>query len=58
MKVKVVNEFRDKDNFSRLYVAGSIVDFEESRVDSLKELGLVEDVYSSKSKKVEKNDSI
>lgn len=46
-KVKVLKEFRDKFNFSKIYKAGDEVDgFEKARIASLVERGLVETIGS------------
>jgi len=40
-KVTVLTAFRDKDNFSKVYSAGSVVEFTKERAEHLKRLGLV-----------------
>lgn len=44
MRVKVVKEFRDRDNFLQVHPVGEIADFEDSLADSLKARGLVEEM--------------
>ena len=40
-KVTVLTTFRDKDNFAKVYTAGSEVEFSKERAEHLKRLGLV-----------------
>ncbi len=47
MRVRVLKEFRDKDDFSRVYKEGSIASFDEDRVKYLVSLGLVESTKES-----------
>ena len=42
MKVKILSDFRDKYDYSRLYKAGNVVTFDKERCNELIELGLVE----------------
>lgn len=56
MIVKILNEFRDKDDFSKLYEKGSTVEFETDRAKTLIELGLVEDVENSKEDDINNSD--
>ena len=44
MKVKVLQPFRDKFNFSRLYQPGEILDFDKERADSIVKLHRAEPV--------------
>ena len=44
MKVKVLKSFCDKDNFAKVYKAGSEVEFTDERAEYLKRLGLVESI--------------
>lgn len=44
MKVRILKDFRDKDDFAKLYEAGSIVEFTRERYQGLKALGLAEEV--------------
>lgn len=44
MKVKVLKTFRDKDDYSKVYNANSVVDLPAKRVAELKELSLVAEV--------------
>ena len=42
MKVKILSDFRDKYDYSRLYKAGDVVTLNEERANELITLGLVE----------------
>lgn len=42
MKARVLKEFRDRDDFSKVYRAGDVVDFEASRVNELSKRQLLE----------------
>lgn len=42
MKVKILSDFRDKYDYSRLYKAGDVVTFDKERCNELIELGLAE----------------
>lgn len=44
MTVRVLKEFRDKDNFAKAYSVGEILSFEKSRSKDLIARGLVEAV--------------
>lgn len=44
MKVRILKDFRDKDDFAKLYEAGIIVEFSRERYQGLKALGLAEEV--------------
>lgn len=58
MKVKVLNRFVDKNDFSKEYKSGDIVEsFDEARIDSLVAKGLVELEDKKESKKEEKKES-
>lgn len=50
MKVKVVKEFRDKDNFAKVYTAGMILEVSRERKDVLESLGLVVEIREKKGK--------
>lgn len=41
MKVKVIKEFHDKDNFAKVYEVNSLIDLPAERVQELKSLSLV-----------------
>lgn len=41
-KVRVIQMFRDKDDFARSYPVGSVCDFDRDRAERLVTLGLVE----------------
>jgi hypothetical protein len=47
--VKIIQEFRDKDRFSKIYLVGDICEFDENRALSLISKGLAELIF-------EKND--
>ncbi len=54
MKVKVLNKFVDKNDFSKTYNQGDIIDnFDEARITDLVSRGLVE-TYEDKEDKEEK----
>lgn len=40
--VRVLSQFRDKDNFSKIYEVGAVYSFEDSRADSIVKKGLGE----------------
>ena len=42
MKVKILSDFRDKYDYSRLYKAGDVITLNEERRNELIALGLVE----------------
>ncbi len=42
IKVRVIQAFRDKDDFARSYPVGSVCDFDRDRAEKLASLGLVE----------------
>ena len=42
MKVKILSDFRDKYDYSRLYKAGDVVKFDKERGNELIRLGLAE----------------
>lgn len=44
MKVKVVKEFRDKDNFAKVYTPGDVLEVSPERKNHLKSLGLVVEI--------------
>ena len=52
MKIKVIREFRDKDDFNKVYSAGSEYEFEASRAANIISRGLGEE--SKPEPKVEK----
>lgn len=47
MKVTILQEFRDKDDFSKAYKPGDVVDFPTSRAKELSKRKLVELLESS-----------
>lgn len=49
MRVRVLKEFRDKDDFSRVYKEGSVASFDEQRAKYLASLGLVESTKENES---------
>lgn len=50
MKVKILQEFRDKDNYGKVYKVDDTVDFSADRFRELKALGLVTEIRSEKQK--------
>ena len=54
MKVKILSDFRDKYDYSRLYKAGDVVKFDKERGNELIRLGLAE---SFKEKEAEEEDT-
>lgn len=48
MKVKVLQSFRDKDNFAKAYSAGEVIDIDENRAEHLISINIVEKVVRSK----------
>ena len=42
MTVRVLKEFRDKDNFARIYSVGEVLPFDKARSKDLISRGLVE----------------
>lgn len=54
MRVKVVKEFHDKDNFAVVYKVGDEIGFTEERAASLLALGLVEKIEAETEKKERK----
>lgn len=44
MKAKVLKEFRDKADFSKVYTRDSIIELTRERYQELKTLGLVEEI--------------
>ena len=57
MRVRVLKEFRDKEDYSRVYKEGSVVSFDEERAQYLIELGLVENPKESDSGRSTKSNS-
>ena len=55
MKVKILKEFRDKVNFSKVYKKGTFENFDDQRANYLASLGLVEKEVLDKTRKNEKN---
>lgn len=51
MKVKVKQTFRDKDDFSKIYGVGDIVDFEDGRAANIIALGLADRADGGKADK-------
>ena len=50
MKGKVLKEFRDKDNFAKVYEQGCIIDLPAERFKGLKALGLITEEKEKKTK--------
>ncbi|MBQ7211617.1 MAG: hypothetical protein IJS19_02935 [Muribaculaceae bacterium] len=51
MLVRIVHEFRDKDNFDMVYRKGESVDFPEARAKRLIEINVVEEIVVTPPKK-------
>ena len=47
-KVRVIQAFRDKDDFARSYPVGSVCDFDHDRAEKLASMGLVEIISEDK----------
>jgi hypothetical protein len=59
MKVRVLIEFRDKDDYAKVYAANSVVEFDKDRSRELLALGLVEELKETTTRKPKKaNESI
>lgn len=54
MKAKVLKEFRDKNNFAKVYEQDSIIDLPAERVAELKALGIVDGIREKKTTKEDK----
>lgn len=50
MTVRIKQEFRDKDNFNKVYFVGDICEFEKGRASELISKGLVEPFFKSETK--------
>lgn len=50
MKVRVLKEFRDRDNFALVYGVDSIIDLDAERIKGLVALGLVEEIRENTKK--------
>ena len=50
MKVKILREFHDKDDYRKVYKVDDIVEFSADRFRELKALGLVSEVRSKEPK--------
>ena len=48
MKVKVLQSFRDKDNFSKVYNIGEVIDIDGGRAEHLISIKVVEKAGHSK----------
>lgn len=46
MRMTVLKQFHDKDNFSIIYQVGQVVEFEKERADRLLQLGLATETES------------
>ena len=59
MKVRVLIEFRDKDDYAKVYAANSVGEFDKDRSRELLALGLVEELKETTTRKPKKaNESI
>lgn len=54
MKAKVLKEFRDKDNFAKVYAQDSVIDLPAERVKELKALSLVAEIRERTTPKADK----
>lgn len=54
MKVKVLKEFRDKDNFAQVYAQDSVIDLPAERAKELKALSLVAEIRERTTPKTDK----
>lgn len=52
MELKIKKTFRDKDNFSKVYNIGDVVDFEKNRAEYIISLGLAEKAEQPKQPEV------
>ena len=50
MKVRVIKDFHDKDNFAKVYGADTIIDLPAERVKELKALDLVVEIREKNTK--------
>lgn len=50
MKVKVLTQFHDKDNYAHIYEVGEIIEFDDTRANSLISRKLVKSVESAEQK--------
>lgn len=50
MKVRVIKEFHDKDNFAKVYEVNTIIDLPAERAQELKTLGIVVEVRDRNNK--------
>lgn len=57
MKVKILREFRDKDNYRKVYKVDDIVEFSADRFRELKALGLVAEVHQKELKEPKESKS-
>lgn len=56
MKVTVLTDFRDKNNYSIVYKAGEVYDFDDARANALIIRGLAQKVEKERNKKPIKDD--
>ncbi len=56
--VRVLSQFRDKDNFSKIYEVGAVYSFEDSRADSIVKKGLGEYIKNAAEKVIAKESVI
>ena len=57
MKVKILSDFRDKYDYSRLYKAGDVVKFQNERAKELVKLGLAEPLREKEEEIEDKEES-
>ena len=55
MKVKVLQSFRDKDNFAKAYSAGEVIEIDENRAEHLISINIVEKIVIKSKKQANDN---
>lgn len=58
MTVRIKQEFRDKDNFNKVYHVGDICEFERGRASELVNRGLVESFFKESEPKPKRTRTI
>ena len=57
MKIRILSDFRDKYDYSRLYKAGDVVKFQNERAKELVKLGLAEPLREKEEEIEDKEES-
>ena len=57
MKIRILSDFRDKYDYSRLYKAGDVVKFQNERAKELVKLGLAEPLRGKEEEIKDKEES-